>query len=336
MTSHDKPVALALSRQALPTIDRSKYAPRPASRAAPTCSATARARPQVILIGTGSEVALCVGAYEALTEEGIRARVVSMPSWELFEQQDEAYRESVLPPSVSPPASPSSRRPMHRLGPLHRHRRRDHRHAHLRRLRPGCRAAEEVRLHARRGPRGGPRPGKRADQAQLEETPMNVVNRPGDLAPATRSSNSRPSARAPGSTSSSAASSARQLQELIDRDGLKGITSNPAIFEKAMGHGTDYDEGFKKLAAKGDHRRAATSTSPGDRGHPRRRRHDAPRLRGDRQGRRLRQPRSLALPRAAHRRDGRRGAAAVEMGRPREPDGQGARHRRPACPRSAR
>ena len=56
--------------------------------------------PTVILIGTGSEVALCVEAYETLKQEGIAARVVSMPSWELFEQQDQAYRDSVLPPGV--------------------------------------------------------------------------------------------------------------------------------------------------------------------------------------------------------------------------------------------
>ena len=56
--------------------------------------------PEVILIGTGSEVQLCLGAYEALTGEGVKARVVSMPSWDLFERQDEAYRNSVLPPQV--------------------------------------------------------------------------------------------------------------------------------------------------------------------------------------------------------------------------------------------
>ena len=54
----------------------------------------------MILIGTGSEVGLCLSAYEALKEEGIAARVVSMPSWELFEEQDQAYRDEVLPPSV--------------------------------------------------------------------------------------------------------------------------------------------------------------------------------------------------------------------------------------------
>ena len=58
-------------------------------------------KPAVILIGTGSEVALCVEAYEALKQEGIAARVVSMPSWELFEQQDQAYRDNVLPPDVT-------------------------------------------------------------------------------------------------------------------------------------------------------------------------------------------------------------------------------------------
>ena len=55
----------------------------------------------MILIGTGSEVALCVEAYKSLTREGIAARVISMPSWELFEQQDQAYRDSVLPPEVT-------------------------------------------------------------------------------------------------------------------------------------------------------------------------------------------------------------------------------------------
>ena len=57
--------------------------------------------PEVILIATGSEVSLCVGVYEKLAAEGVKARVVSMPSWELFEQQDEAYRAAVLPPAVT-------------------------------------------------------------------------------------------------------------------------------------------------------------------------------------------------------------------------------------------
>ena len=100
MKQHDKPVAFALSRQALPTFDRTKYASAEGLARGAYVMASCDGTPDVILIGTGSEVSLCVGAYEALTAEGIKARVVSMPSWELFEDQDEAYRESVLPSEV--------------------------------------------------------------------------------------------------------------------------------------------------------------------------------------------------------------------------------------------
>ncbi|MBV8912530.1 MAG: transketolase [Acetobacteraceae bacterium] len=97
LQSQDKPVALALSRQALPTFDRGKYAAASGLARGAYVMADCDGTPQVILIGTGSELQLCVGAYEALTSEGVRARVVSMPSWEMFEDQDEDYRESVLP-----------------------------------------------------------------------------------------------------------------------------------------------------------------------------------------------------------------------------------------------
>jgi len=98
---HD-PVALFLSRQALPTLDRTTYAPASglARGAYVLADAPGGADPAVILIATGSEVHLAVNAYEALAAGGIAARVVSMPSWELFDRQDAAYRESVLPPSV--------------------------------------------------------------------------------------------------------------------------------------------------------------------------------------------------------------------------------------------
>ena len=93
------PVALILSRQPLPTIDRTIYAA--ASGVAQGAYILADSEnPRVILIGTGSEVSLCLGAYEALKAEGIAARVVSMPSWELFEGQDQAYRDHVLPPHI--------------------------------------------------------------------------------------------------------------------------------------------------------------------------------------------------------------------------------------------
>ncbi|MBI4477355.1 MAG: transketolase, partial [Acidobacteria bacterium] len=95
------PVALVLSRQPLPTLHRSKYAPASGLRKGAYVLADAGdGKPEVLLLGTGSEVCLCLEAYEQLTREGIRARVVSMPSWELFEQQGAEYRDSVLPPTV--------------------------------------------------------------------------------------------------------------------------------------------------------------------------------------------------------------------------------------------
>ncbi len=91
-----------LSRQPLPTFDRARYAPASGvARGAYVLADADNGKPEVILIGTGSEVALCTAAYEALKREGIAARVVSMPSWELFEQQDQAYRNSVLPPDLT-------------------------------------------------------------------------------------------------------------------------------------------------------------------------------------------------------------------------------------------
>ena len=95
------PVALILSRQALPTLDRSKYAAASGlRRGAYILSDAADGKPQVLLMATGSEVSLCVGAQEALRKQGVEARVISMPSWKLFEDQDEAYRESVFPSKI--------------------------------------------------------------------------------------------------------------------------------------------------------------------------------------------------------------------------------------------
>ena len=98
---HHEPAVLVLTRQAVPTIDRSRYAAASGlARGAYILADAPNADPEVILIGTGSEVSLCLEAYEQLTNEGVRARVVSMPSWELFEDQDRKYRDSVLPPHV--------------------------------------------------------------------------------------------------------------------------------------------------------------------------------------------------------------------------------------------
>ena len=100
MQLRHEPAALILSRQALPTLDRSRYAPAAGLARGAYVLADAGGAPDVLLLATGSEVTLCVDAYEQLKKDGIRARVVSMPSWELFDKQDQAYRESVLPPAV--------------------------------------------------------------------------------------------------------------------------------------------------------------------------------------------------------------------------------------------
>ncbi|MFI5059690.1 MAG: transketolase [Candidatus Acidiferrales bacterium] len=96
------PVSLVLTRQAVPTLDRSKYAPASGvAKGAYVLADSPAGKPELILMASGSEVSLCVAAYEKLTADGIKTRVVSMPSWELFERQDAAYRETVLPAGVT-------------------------------------------------------------------------------------------------------------------------------------------------------------------------------------------------------------------------------------------
>ena len=96
-----RPTTLVLTRQALPTLDRTKYAAASGvAKGAYILADAPGGKPDVILIGTGSELSLCVDAYEKLKAEGVKARVVSMPSMEIFEQQDEAYKASVLPSDV--------------------------------------------------------------------------------------------------------------------------------------------------------------------------------------------------------------------------------------------
>jgi transketolase len=97
-----RPCAIICSRQALPTVDRAKCAPAAMlGKGAYTLIDAPDGKPSVILIGTGSEVGLCMAAREKLVAEGVATRVVSMPSWELFDDQDQAYRDSVLPPAVT-------------------------------------------------------------------------------------------------------------------------------------------------------------------------------------------------------------------------------------------
>jgi len=102
LTDARRPAALVLSRQPLPTLERTKYGAAAGVRRGAYVLADPPdgAAPKVLLLATGSEVQICIQAYERLTQEGIAARVVSMPSWDIFERQDEAYRDTVLPPEI--------------------------------------------------------------------------------------------------------------------------------------------------------------------------------------------------------------------------------------------
>jgi transketolase len=102
MTHKHGPSTIVLTRQPLPTFDRTKYAPASGvTKGAYVLADADGGKPDVILMASGSEVHLCMEAFEKLKAEGVKARVVSMPSWELFEQQDAAYKESVFPASVT-------------------------------------------------------------------------------------------------------------------------------------------------------------------------------------------------------------------------------------------
>jgi transketolase len=101
MKLHHKPTVLVVSRQPLPTLDRTKYAPASGlAQGAYVMADPPGGNPEIILIASGSEVSLAVQAHEKLLAEGIRSRVVSMPSWDIFEHQTTEYREAVLPPEV--------------------------------------------------------------------------------------------------------------------------------------------------------------------------------------------------------------------------------------------
>jgi transketolase len=102
MQLRHQPAALVLSRQPLPTLDRKKYAPASGvARGAYVLADPSRGNPEVILIASGSEVGLAVEAHEKLVAEGIRSRVVSMASWDIFEHQPQEYQDEVLPPHVT-------------------------------------------------------------------------------------------------------------------------------------------------------------------------------------------------------------------------------------------
>ncbi len=101
LTETEHPVVLALTRQALPTLDRTQYGPASGLHKGGYVLKDFGGAPQVILIGTGSEVQLCLDAAEKLHAEGVKVRVVSLPCWEVFEEQEQSYRDAVIPPTLT-------------------------------------------------------------------------------------------------------------------------------------------------------------------------------------------------------------------------------------------
>jgi transketolase len=147
MQLQHEPALLVLTRQAVPTLDRTRFASAAGlTRGAYVLADSAGASPDVLLLATGSEVPLCVEAYEQLVKEGIRARVVNMPSWELFERQDRAYRSASGRKSAG-----LSRNGKHIwLGPLRWSNGPEYRDAQLRRFRANQGAAKSFWLYGRK------------------------------------------------------------------------------------------------------------------------------------------------------------------------------------------
>ena len=228
MTLRHEPVALILSRQALPTLDRTKYGSASGvARGAYVLADAVDGKPDVILLASGSEVSLCVNAYERLAAEGLKVRVVSMPCWELFERQDRKYKESVLPPSIT--------------------------------ARVAVEQASTFGWGRYVGPDGeiiamktfGASAPLKELQTKFGFTPENVVNaartvlRRQQTNPLKILQNYGQSVWLDFIRRSLITSG--ELQRLLDEDGLRGVTSNPAIFEKAIAGSNDYEADLKAL-----------------------------------------------------------------------------------------
>jgi transaldolase/glucose-6-phosphate isomerase len=233
MTLRHEPVALILSRQALPTVDRAKFgAASGVARGAYVVADAVDGKPDVILLATGSEVSLCLTAWEHLTAEGLKVRVVSMPCWELFEHQDTKYKESVLPPSV--------------------------------RARVAVEQASTFGWARYVGHEGeiigmktfGASAPLKELQTKFGFTPDNVVSvarsalRRQQKNPLTILGNYGQSVWLDYIRRTLITSG--DLQRFLDEDGLRGVTSNPAIFEKAIAGSNDYEADLKALERRKD------------------------------------------------------------------------------------
>ena len=227
------PVALVLTRQNVPVLDRARYASAAGLRQGGYVLADAEGGdPELILIATGSDVALAVQAYEQLSSEGVRARVVSLPSFELFDRQPEEYREGVLPSSVTARVSIEEASTLgwdRYVGPAGG----DDRHAHVRLLGTAQGRAHQVRLH----PRAGGRNRARGARAPVRMKPTQELH---ELGQSLWVDNITRTMLDDGT-----------LQRYIDELSVTGLTSNPTIFDKAIGDGSAYDEQIDELASGG-------------------------------------------------------------------------------------
>ena len=231
----DGPTALILTRQNLPVLAGTDDRWRPSSSEGAYVLVDGGDDPDLVLIGTGSEVAVCVAAAELLAAEGITARVVSMPSWELFDEQDDDYQDAVLGPgapvlSVEAAASFGWARWADDSG----------RHRPLRRLGAGRGGAGGVRLHRRERGRPGPGPAGGARRLRLMTTTTGEADAMTRLHDLYNERGPEPLDRQP---DPALRSGAGDLQKLVD-EGIRGVTSNPTIFEKAMTGSDAYDEQF--------------------------------------------------------------------------------------------
>ena len=234
LTQSNRPSALILSRQALPTLDRTKYTAATGVAHGAYVLTKDEGEPDVILMATGSEVSLVVAAAETLTGEGLKVRVVSMPSWSVFEQQDAAYRESVLPRFV--------------------------------RARVAVEQAASLGWDRYVGMDGATVTmstfGASAPISKLQTKFGFTVDHVCGVARKVLAGVRGTHMTNPLKALTDAGQSAwldfldrsflkgGGFQKLIDEDGLGGVTSNPTIFEKAMGHGDAYDAEFKAYLAK--------------------------------------------------------------------------------------
>ncbi len=263
MQLRHEPAALVLTRQALPTFDRSKYASASGvAKGAYILADAADGKPEVILMATGSEVSLCVNAYEQLKSEGIKARVVSMPSWDIFEKQSDEYKKQVLPPDVKARVSVEAAATL-RLVAVCRPERQDDRHAPFRSLRADQGFAKEVRLHRGQGSRSGAGSNRAIEiiTTQLAGVAGPRVKRRGDACMATGILETAKATNPLKDLQKFGQSvwldyirrdllTSGELKRLIEEDGLRGMTSNPAIFEKAIAGQHDYADILKSLQSQ--------------------------------------------------------------------------------------